>query len=187
MSSDRAERAARALGVLQRHGTRGYIGEPVSQLEHALQAAALAARGQATGAEVLAALFHDVGHLVAPPGAAEMDGLGIVEHEHIGARWLADLGVRAEVCALVASHVEAKRYLALRKRGYHALLSEASRGTLRFQGGPMREEEAAAFEADPLFPAKLRLRTWDEAAKRPDWAVPALESYAALLREHMEP
>jgi predicted HD phosphohydrolase len=186
MSSDRAERAALALAALRSHGTRGYIGEPVSQLEHALQAAALAVQAKAKGAEVLAALFHDIGHLVAPLGAAEMDGLGVVDHEHIGARWLAELGVHEAVCALIASHVEAKRYLALRKQGYYELLSEASRGTLRFQGGPMSEAEAAAFEADALFAAKLRLRSWDEAAKRPDWVVPGLESYAALLREHME-
>jgi predicted HD phosphohydrolase len=115
-----------------------------------------------------------------------MDGLGIIEHEHIGARWLAELGVRDDVCGLVAAHVEAKRYLSLRKRGYYELLSEASRGTLEFQGGPMSELEAEVFEADPRFAAKLRLRSWDEAAKRPDWVVPGLESYAALLREHME-
>lgn len=186
MASDRAERAEQALAALRKHGIRGYIGEPVSQLEHALQAAALATQAKAAPVEVLAALFHDIGHLVAPPGTPEMDGLGIVEHEDLGARWLAELGVDARVCTLVASHVEAKRYLAARKRGYYALLSEASRGTLRFQGGPMSDDEANTFENDAAFAAKLRLRSWDEAAKRSDWDVPGLETYAALLRDHME-
>lgn len=71
MFSDRAQRVALALGALRSQGTRGYIGEPVSQLEHALQAAALAVQAKATGAQVLAALFHDTGHLIAPLGAAE--------------------------------------------------------------------------------------------------------------------
>jgi predicted HD phosphohydrolase len=115
-----------------------------------------------------------------------MDGLGIVEHEHLGARWLAALGFKQEVCTLVASHVEAKRYLARRKPGYYAALSEASRGTLRFQGGPMTESEATSFESDPQFAAKVRLRMWDEAAKQADREVPALEDYASLVGEQLE-
>jgi phosphonate degradation associated HDIG domain protein len=165
---------------------RGYIGEPVSQLEHALQCAQLAQAAHASPSEVLAALFHDIGHLVAASGSAEMDGLGIVDHEGIGAAWLAELGFDPAVCALVGAHVEAKRYLACRKPGYYARLSEASRGTLRFQGGPMTDAEANAFEADPLFAAKVRLRSWDEAAKESDGQVPGLQTYAALIRAHLE-
>jgi 2-amino-1-hydroxyethylphosphonate dioxygenase (glycine-forming) len=186
MHAPARERARIALDSLRRHGDRGYIGEPVSQLEHALQAAALARKANAAPEEILAALFHDVGHLIAPQGAAEMDGLGIVEHELIGARWLRELGVSAHVCQLVASHVQAKRYLALRKPGYHDALSDASRGTLRFQGGPMDEAEAREFEAHPLFAAKVRLRVWDEAAKDPNQPAADLDSYADLLASHME-
>ena len=182
-ANDRVETALRGLSA---GGERGYIGEPVSQLEHALQCAALARTANAAPAEVVAALFHDIGHLIAPSGSAEMDGLGIVDHEQLGARWLAALGFSPEVCALVASHVEAKRYLAHRKQGYYAALSDASRGTLRFQGGPMSEAEARIFEADPRFAAKIRLRMWDEAAKDPDHSVPGLSAYADLVREQVE-
>ena len=180
------ERVKQAMAGLEAGGDRGYIGEPVSQLEHALQCAALAQAAHATPAEVVAALFHDIGHLIAPAGALEMDGLGIVEHEHVGALWLSALGFVPAVCTLVASHVDAKRYLAQRKPGYHDALSEASRGTLAFQGGPMTEAQARAFETDPLFASKIRLRMWDEAAKWPDRNVPALATYASLIRAHME-
>jgi predicted HD phosphohydrolase len=180
------DRALTALNGLSAGGARGYIGEPVSQLEHALQCAALARAAKAATEEVLAALFHDIGHLVAPPGSPEMDGLGILLHEHLGAKWLSDLGFKPSVCTLVGSHVDAKRYLAHRKTGYYAALSDASRGTLAFQGGPMREDEASAFEADPQFAAKVRLRMWDEAAKMPDYEVPGLAFYESLIREHME-
>lgn len=179
-------RMAQALAGLQSGGDRGYIGEPVSQLEHAIQCAELARAASGAPAEVVAALFHDIGHLVAPAGTPEMDGLGIALHEQIGARWLAELGFRAEVCALVASHVDAKRYLALRKAGYYAALSPASRGTLAFQGGPMSEAEATEFQADPQFASKIRLRMWDEAAKREDIVLPPLDAYAGLIREQME-
>jgi putative nucleotidyltransferase with HDIG domain len=186
MSSDVADKVRALLAPLRAAADRGYIGEPVSQLEHALQCAALASDAHASGPEVLAGLLHDIGHLVADREAPQMAGLGVLDHEHIGARYLAQLGVRDSVCKLVAAHVSAKRYLALRKAGYYAALSEASRGTLAFQGGPMDEAEAAHFEADPQCAAKLRLRMWDEAAKRTDVRVPTLDSYAALLREHME-
>lgn len=179
-------RVEQALSGLLRGDGRDYIGEPVSQLEHALQCAAIARAARAPAAEILAALFHDIGHLIAGDGAPEMDGLGIVDHESIGAAWLSALGFGADVCALVAAHVQAKRYLAARKPGYHERLSDASRGTLRFQGGPMSAEEVAAFEADPLFAVKVRLRSWDEAAKDADRSVPPLESYRSLVREHLE-
>jgi putative nucleotidyltransferase with HDIG domain len=175
----------RALECLQAGNARGYIGEPVSQLEHALQCAALAHHANASTFEVVAALFHDIGHLIAPPGSPEMDGLGICDHERIGARWLFELGFDARVCELVASHVEAKRYLARRKQGYYEALSEASRGTLRFQGGPMSEEQARAFEADPLFASKTRLRMWDEGAKDAERVVPALTAYVERIRMHV--
>lgn len=186
MASPSRARVAQVLAPLEAAAQRGYIGEPVSQLEHALQAAYLARRAGACGAEVLAALLHDVGHLVAEAGAPQMAGLGVLEHEHVGARFLAERGVARPVCELVQSHVQAKRYLARRKPGYYVSLSEASQGTLAFQGGPMSEVEACAFETDPAFAAKLRLRTWDEAAKRPDLDVPGLAAYVALLTQHME-
>lgn len=175
------------LAPLSVAADRGYIGEPVSQLEHALQCAFLARRAGASGAEVLAALLHDIGHLVGAPDAPQVAGLGVMAHESIGARFLSELGVAPMICSLVSSHVAAKRYLARRKAGYYAALSQASRGTLAFQGGPMSEAEARSFELEPACAAKLRLRVWDEAAKRPDLDVPGLAAYVALLRAHMEP
>jgi putative nucleotidyltransferase with HDIG domain len=183
---DVRQRSTRALAGLRGGAERPYIGEPVSQLEHALQCAALAQAAGAPDAEVLAALFHDIGHLVAPEDAADMDGLGIIDHERIGAAWLEALGFGPTVSALVGAHVEAKRYLALRKAGYYARLSDASRGTLAFQGGPMATDEAARFEDDPLFASKIRLRTWDEAAKVAGRVVPDLDTYAVLIRRFLE-
>ena len=60
--------------LFARHGQAAYLGEPVSQSEHALQAACLAERDGAPAALVAAALLHDVGHLLdaraADPAAA---------------------------------------------------------------------------------------------------------------------
>ena len=45
-------------------GKSAYLGEPVSQEEHALQAAFLAEREGASPHLVAAALLHDIGHLL---------------------------------------------------------------------------------------------------------------------------
>src|SRR5262249_11540396 len=50
--------------LFRERGSAAYLGEAVSQLEHALQAAAAAERDPAPPALVAAALLHDVGHLL---------------------------------------------------------------------------------------------------------------------------
>lgn len=146
-------------------GEADYIGEPVSQVEHAAQAAHRASRAGARAEAVVAAFLHDVGHLCADEAAARMDGLGVVAHEQVGADALRAAGLPEDCAALVALHVAAKRYQCQARPEYLARLSAASVGTLAFQGGPMDDAEAAAFEAHPLFPEALALRAWDEAAK----------------------
>src|SRR5689334_21886551 len=95
---------------------RDYIGEPVSQLAHALQAADRARRAGAAQELVLAALFHDFGHIVA--SGPEMDGFGAVDHESIGADHLAAHGCSTQVTEPIREHVRAKRYLCWRHSGY---------------------------------------------------------------------
>ncbi len=178
-----AARVDALIATLAAADDAGYIGEPVSQLAHGLQAAA---RAEATGDEALAlaALLHDIGHLV-DPQAPQMHGLGTVDHERIGRAVCDRLGFAPRVGRLVERHVDAKRYLA-RRASYRARLSPASTGTLAFQGGPMSDAEAAAFEAEPDHKAILRLRTWDEAAKDPAAEVPGLDHWRPIITRHLE-
>ncbi len=162
-----------------------YIGEDISQLEHALQAAYWAHQTKAPDEVVLAALFHDIGHLIAPD-APQMDGLGVMDHETIGANFLMKHGCSQRMADLVAAHVGAKRYLCHRKPSYYKKLSEASKGTLEFQGGPMSEAEATEFESSPDFKYFLAIRSWDERAKDPNLQVPSIESYMPMLKNHIE-
>lgn len=179
-----AERTDVLLGLLGDASEKGYIGEPVSQLEHALQAAAHARRAGADDALVLAALFHDIGHL-ALPDAKTMNGLGVVEHERIGAEMLLLFGCAPSVARAVGEHVRAKRYLCRVNPVYEERLSEASRETLRQQGGPLSESEAELFAAIPDYKRFLALRAWDELAKEPDACVPGLDDYRDLVRAHL--
>ena len=177
-------RAAALLKYLRDSTTMDYIGEPISQLEHALQAAACGVKSGSPIEVVLGALFHDIGHLIAPD-APTMEGLGVLNHEGIGADLLLEFGCSQKVASLVRNHVEAKRYLCFKKSRYLAKLSEASLGTLTWQGGPMTPQEAAEFEAHPHFNDILTVRAWDEQAKDPDATVPSLDYYQPLLVEHL--
>ena len=152
------------FGLYQQYGADDYIGEPVSQIEHMSQAAQLALAQGYDDEVVLAAFFHDIGHICAET-ADNMGGYGVISHELQGANYLRDKGFSERIAKLVEYHVQAKRYLALRQPGYYALLSEASLRTLGYQGGVMSDAEADAFEQDPLCALSLRMRGWDERAK----------------------
>ncbi len=181
-----AESAAdELLLLLEGSASAAYYGEPVTQLEHALQRAQLARTAGAGDDVVLAALLHDVGHLLEDETAQRHDEVGVINHDEVGARFLIEHGVSPYVAELVRGHVDAKRYLTGTNPEYAARLSEASATTLALQGGPMNEAEAASFRADPLFAEKLRLRSWDEQAKRPGWQVAPLETYRPLLVKHL--
>jgi len=162
-----------------------YIGEPISQLAHGLQAAHFATGSGADDEHILAALFHDVGHLCAADDAERMDALGVMDHEEIGARYLQERGFSETVCTLIRLHVAAKRYQVFRRPAYRAGLSEASLGTLHFQGGPMTSEQAADFENHALFKGILAVRAWDEMAKVPDLLVADLSYYRRHMRDHL--
>lgn len=167
------------------HGASDYVGEAVSQAEHATQCAELARQAGAGDAVVAGALLHDVGHMLGllHPGKYErMGDCGVACHEQVGAQWLRDRGFPADTLDIVRGHVNAKRYLCWKTPSYLATLSPASTTTLGHQGGPMSEEEARAFEASPSSATILAMRRWDEQAKVPGLAVPPLESYRGLLK-----
>ena len=58
-------------------------------------------------------------------------------------------------------------------------MSEASRQTFQFQGGPMTPQEACQFERDTLFEKSLQVRKYDELGKEPgtDIKVRAFKPY----------
>jgi 2-aminoethylphosphonate dioxygenase len=174
------------IGLYASQGGGAYIGEPVTQLQHAAQAADLARAAGYDDEVVCAAFLHDVGHLC-PNDAPlpQMGEFGVAHHDRIGADYLRALGFSNRIAHLVGQHVNAKRYLTHAHPDYYARLSEASKRTLEYQGGPMTASEARAFEADPAFELILQLRQWDEAAKIEDLTVVPLLRYGELIRAHL--
>lgn len=170
--------------LFQARGRAWYGGEAVSQLEHALQSAMFAERESAPPELVVAALLHDVGHLLhdLPEDAADQ---GVDDqHETVALDWLSRRFGPA-VAEPVAMHVAAKRYLCAVDADYLARLSPASRQSLRVQGGPMTREEISSFEERPFFADALRLRRWDDAAKVAGLATPTLDHFAPWIQRSM--
>lgn len=174
------------FALYEMFGDEDYIGEPVSQLEHMSQAAALAEQERYDEEVILAAFFHDIGHLCADPDdAGSMDGKGNVDHEKLGADYLLERGFSERIANLVQGHVLAKRYLTFKYPDYYNKLSEASKATLEFQGGRMSEAEARAFEANPHADIMIRMRHWDDMAKRQAVPVDNINHLKELAREHL--
>jgi phosphonate degradation associated HDIG domain protein len=179
---DRALYEIRA--AFARRGGDAY-GEGVTQLEHALQAAWLAEKEGASPALLAAALLHDIGHMLHdfPDDVAEQ-GLD-TEHEKLASAWLSQF-FGMEVSEPVRLHVDAKRYLCTAEPGYWDRLSDASKLSLRLQGGPLPPPAAARFAAGPHAQAAVGLRRWDDEAKVVGLATPDLEHFlpcvAAVVR-----
>jgi phosphonate degradation associated HDIG domain protein len=172
--------ADEVIELMNQRGGAAYFGEPVSQLEHALQAAWHASRAGSPPELVVAALLHDIGHLLHElPESAADDGIDTV-HEVAGYEWLR-ARFEPEVAEPVRYHVAAKRYLCRAEPEYLARLSPASLQSLALQGGPFSEEEAREFERLPRFREAVMLRRWDDEAKEAGMTVPALEQYRDML------
>jgi predicted HD phosphohydrolase len=168
------------VGLFAESGQRAY-GESVSQLAHALQCAALARRDRADDEVVVAALLHDVGHLV--DHGAEGPG-----HHHGGhGAALVRRFVPPRVAWLIEHHVVAKRYLCTVDARYVSELSPASQRSYVQQGARLQAEEQLALETVPWFADALRVRRWDDAAKVPGTCCPPLIEYAPLLERYFGP
>lgn len=164
-----------------RRGGEQYSGEPVTQLEHALQCGALAEAEGADDELVTAAFLHDLGHLLQDLGETPtLRGVDDV-HQYAALPFLRGLfGER--VLGGIQLHVDAKRYLCATRPGYHEALSQDSKRSLKLQGGIFSDEQAQAFITRPGAPDAVRLRIWDDLAKTADAPTPPLSHFMARAR-----
>lgn len=175
--------------LLTTYGRRQYGGEAVSQLDHALQCALLAERSGESTEMVVAALLHDLGHLLGAEGredspaapvrraAPERDDM----HQYVALPFLRPL-LPPAVLESVRLHVDAKRYLCRAEPAYFDALSPASKHSLALQGGICSEAKARHFIAQPFAEDAVRLRRYDDGAKVAGQATPGLAHYLPMLR-----
>lgn len=181
--------AVSVLNEIQRlfelKGTLAY-GESVNQIEHALQCGALAEAEQASPHLIVAAVLHDIGHMLHRDAAAAVHQGNDDRHEALGAKFLLR-HFGAAVADPVRLHVDAKRYLCAQEPGYWAGLSALSRRTLEIQGGPFSQDEAARFMQLPHASDAVRLRRWDDIGKKPGQQTPTLEHYLRMAAGCLAP
>jgi phosphonate degradation associated HDIG domain protein len=168
------------LSIYTRSGEQLYFGEAVSVTEHCLQAAHFASVARAPEALVIAALLHDVGHLIEPTPNDIDEWKVDAQHELAGGRWLA-ARFGPQVSEPVRLHVPAKRYLCATDPAYFGKLSGASVATLRLQGGPMSAAEVVAFEAEPYHRDAVLVRQCDDQGKIAGLRTADLAHYRALI------
>jgi phosphonate degradation associated HDIG domain protein len=162
-----------------KRGHEGY-GEGVTQLEHALQCAVFAERDGASEALIVASLLHDIGHMLHDLPEDIADSGIDTQHESLGSAWLSQ-HFGPEVSDPVRLHVAAKRYLSAREPGYYELLSDASKLSLKLQGGPMSADEQHKFAAERFFKEAVDLRRWDDEGKIVGMKTPDLAYFEPMI------
>ena len=170
------------IGALYRRlGDLGYSGEPVTQIEHALQTAALAESAGSSDALVTACLLHDMGHLLNEQGdTPTLRGIDDT-HEYFAIPFLRGM-FGEEVLEPIRLHVKAKRYLCAVREGYWDSLSDDSKRSLDLQGGVYSSAEARQFIARPFAEDAVHLRVWDDLAKIAGQHTPDFSHFEARMR-----
>ena len=156
-----------------------YIGEKVTMSEHMIQTAMLAEKTNCSSNLVCSSLLHDYGHFILenPDDLVAKDKDG--RHEDVGYEFLEKYFLE-DVLGPIKYHVKAKKYL-VREKKYYELLSEASKASLKLQGGVMSNEEAKKFERNKFFENSIKLRKFDEIAKESGLKIKSINDYKNLL------
>jgi phosphonate degradation associated HDIG domain protein len=181
--------------LLNSRATTWYGQESVSQLEHALQCADLAQKAEETPETVVAALLHDLGHMLSPHRSSSVtdevhadalptDTMPTKDdlHQFVALPFLRSLFPDA-VLEPIKLHVDAKRYLCAVDAGYWADLSPASKHSLELQGGTFDAKQVEAFEALPYYAEAVRLRRYDDLAKVPGHKTPDLAHFEKMMSQ----
>ena len=160
-----------------------YIGEKITISEHMIQSAMNAEKAKSSNNLICSCLLHDYGHFILEDPDAlvrkKVDG----KHEYIGYEYLKKI-FNKDVVEPIKYHVLAKRYLARNKK-YLNSLSDASKVSLKLQGGALNIKESKEFEKKDFFKQSIKLRKFDEVAKRTDIKIKSIIEYKDLLSSQL--
>ena len=161
-----------------------YIGEKITISEHMIQSAMLAQKSKSNKNMICACLLHDYGHFILddPDKLVKENKDG--RHEDIGYEYLKKF-FKKEIVEPIKHHVQAKRYLA-RDKKYYNRLSDASVVSLKLQGGLLNNKEAKIFEKEEFFKEAIKVRKFDESAKRVGLKIKDIIDYKDLLKASLK-
>ena len=160
-----------------------YIGENVTIAEHMIQSAMIAEKSKSKDNLICSCLLHDYGHFIVDDPDELVRNSKDGKHEDIGYEYLKNF-FKKDIVEPIKHHVMAKRYLA-RENKYYNKLSEASKLSLKLQGGVLNNKEALIFEKDEFFKDSIKLRKFDEAAKKIGVKIKNISEYKNLLESSL--
>ena len=156
-----------------------YIGEKITITDHMIQTAMLAEKNNCSSNLICSSLLHDYGHFILENPDDLVNCRKDGRHEDVGYEFLKKYFVK-DVVKPIKYHVKAKRYLA-RDEKYYRVLSEASKVSLKLQGGIMNDKEVKEFECNEFFESSVKLRKFDEGAKKAGLKIKSINEYKNLL------
>ena len=160
-----------------------YIGENITISEHMIQSAMIAEKAKSPKNLVCSCLLPDYGHFILEDPdrlvKKKIDG----KHEDIGYEYLKKF-FKKEVVDPIKYHVLAKRYLVKEKKYYNSL-SDASKISLKLQGGALNKKQSKEFEKKNYFKNSIKLRKFDEVAKKSDIKMKSIIEYKDLLNSQL--
>ena len=160
-----------------------YIGEKITISDHMIQSAMLAEKAKSNDDIVCSCLLHDYGHFIIEEPEKMVKNKKDGEHENVGYEYLKKFFKR-EVVEPIKYHVLAKRYL-VRNKKYFNFLSEASKISLKLQGGPLNNKESKEFEKKNYFKNSILVRKFDEAAKKSGVKMKSIDDFKSLLNSKL--
>ena len=160
-----------------------YIGEKLTMSDHMIQSAMLAEKAKCNDNLVCSCLLHDYGHFIIEDPYSLVNNNKDGEHEAIGYEYLKKF-FNKEIVEPIKYHVLAKRYLARNKK-YFNFLSEASKISLKLQGGILNNDESNEFKKKKYFKNSILVRKFDEAAKKTNIKMKSIDNYKSLLESKL--
>ena len=160
-----------------------YIGEKITIPEHMIQSAMLAEKAKSNDALVCSCLLHDYGHFIIENPDELVKNNKDGHHESMGYEYLKNF-FKKEIVEPIKYHVLAKRYLSRNKK-YYNHLSDASRISLKLQGGILNQKESDEFEKIPYFENSIKLRKFDELAKKTNIKIKSINDYKDLIKSQL--
>jgi len=160
-----------------------YIGEKITISEHMIQTAMIAEKTKCNDDLICSCLLHDYGHFIIEDPDELVKNNKDGNHESIGFEYLKNF-FKEQVVEPIKYHVLAKRYLARNKK-YYNHLSDASKISLKLQGGILNKKESNQFEKISYFKSAIKLRKFDELAKKTNIKIKSINDYKDLLNSQL--
>ena len=183
--------------------------------EHMIQSAMLAEKNNCSSSLICASLLHDYGHFILDNPDKLVNQKEDGKHEDVAYQYLKKyfknnvvepIRIHVKAKRYLARNQKYYRILSqaskvslhlqggvmneeesekFEKEKYFNSLSDASKISLKLQGGVLNKNESKEFEKKDFFKQSIKLRKFDEVAKRTDIKIKSIIEYKDLLSSQL--